>query len=363
MSKGQEPATKGNKLVTLDKWSLDASNFEEGALKVLEHVRPDWPRDSVAFRFFTEGITNKLVGCSLKSAPQDVVLIRVNGEGTELIIDREAEVRTFQLLSAAGCGPPLYALFQNGMAYGFFSGEPLDEQNVRDHKVASLVAQEMVRLHNVNPDDQSSAPRQSVYPRKTQKFLDMVPTSFPEKERQAKFLESIPSRAALQGELTEICRRLEDLKMAVVFSHNDLLLKNIVYNREQETIRFIDYEYAFLNYEAYDIGNHFCEYAGIDEVDYSLYPDRDYQLQWLRRYLQFSFLGQGRSGEEVTEGDVERLYVQANICACASHFFWGLWALIQAKNSSIDFDFLQYGITRLNEYFSCKKKFFALALP
>lgn len=24
----------------------------------------------------------------------------------------------------------------------------------------------------------------------------------------------------------------------------------------------------------------------------------------------------------------------------ASHFFWGLWALIQAKYSTIDFDFL-----------------------
>lgn len=26
----------------------------------------------------------------------------------------------------------------------------------------------------------------------------------------------------------------------------------------------------------------------------------------------------------------------------ASHFFWGLWALIQAKFSTIDFDFLGY---------------------
>lgn len=27
-------------------------------------------------------------------------------------------------------------------------------------------------------------------------------------------------------------------------------------------VNFIDYEYAFLNHQAYDIGNHFCEYAG-----------------------------------------------------------------------------------------------------
>lgn len=363
MSNGPKCATKGNELVVLDKWSLDASNFEEGALNVLKHVRPSWSPDNVAFRFFTDGITNKLVGCYLKSDPQDVVLIRVNGEGTELIIDRDMEVQTFRLLSAAQCGPPLYALFQNGMAYGFFHGEPLDEKNVRDDTVASLIAQEMVRLHSVDPDGQPSSQRKSVYPSKTQRYLDMIPTSFPEKERQARFLEGIPSQAVLQAELNEICQRLEELKMPIVFSHNDLLLKNIIYNQQQATVRFIDYEYAFLNYEAYDIGNHFCEYAGIDEVDYNLYPERDYQLKWLRRYLQFAFLALGKSGEEVTEVDVERLYVQANICACAAHFFWGLWALIQAKNSSIDFDFLQYGITRLNEYFRCKKKFFALTLP
>ena len=29
-----------------------------------------------------------------------------------------------------------------------------------------------------------------------------------------------------------------------------------------DVVHFIDYEYAFYNYEAFDIGNHFAEYAG-----------------------------------------------------------------------------------------------------
>ena len=30
-----------------------------------------------------------------------------------------------------------------------------------------------------------------------------------------------------------------------------------------DKISFIDHEYAMFNYQPYDIGNHFCEYAGI----------------------------------------------------------------------------------------------------
>jgi ethanolamine kinase len=77
------------------------------------------------------------VGCYTKADPKDVILVRVNGVGSELIIDREAEIQTFQLLYAAKCGPPLYTLFTNGMAYGFMPGTPLDEDNVRDDKVAT----------------------------------------------------------------------------------------------------------------------------------------------------------------------------------------------------------------------------------
>ncbi|XP_076435860.1 ethanolamine kinase 1-like isoform X1 [Babylonia areolata] len=363
MSSEQVPKKDGNEFVVLDQWSLDVSNFEESALTVLKHVRPDWAADSVAFRVFTDGITNKLVGCARKTDPSDVVLIRVNGEGTDMIIDRQAEVRTFQLLSAVECSPPLYMLFQNGMAYGFFHGEPLDEDSVRDVTVATLIAKEMVRLHSVDPREQSASERRSFYPVKTQKYLDIIPTSFEDQEKHTKLLQCVPSRSALQTELNEICRRLEELRMPVVFSHNDLLLKNIIHNKDDNTVRFIDYEYAFLNYEAYDIGNHFCEYAGMGEADYTLYPNKDYQMVWLRRYLQFAFVAKGRSVDEVTDLDVERLFVQANVCACAAHFFWGLWALIQAKMSSIDFDFLQYSIVRLNEYFRCKEKFFSLALP
>lgn len=40
----------------------------------------------------------------------------------------------------------------------------------------------------------------------------------------------------------------------------------------------------------------------------------------------------------------------ANVYAAVSHVQWGLWGLIQAKVSDIDFDFLSYAAQRLDMY-------------
>ncbi|KAI1238923.1 hypothetical protein IHE44_0012016 [Lamprotornis superbus] len=186
---------------------------------------------------FTDGITNKLIGCYVGDITDDVVLVRIYGNKTELLVDRDEEVKSFRVLQAHGCAPQLYCTFNNGLCYEFMQGEALDPE----HGTCD--------------------------------------------------------------------------------------------------VQFIDYEYSGYNYLAYDIGNHFNEFAGVNEVDYSLYPNRKLQEQWLRSYLE-AYKEYKGFGTEVSEKEVEVLYVQVNQFALASHFFWGLWALIQAKYSTIDFDFL-----------------------
>lgn len=57
--------------------------------------------------------------------------------------------------------------------------------------------------------------------------------------------------------------------------------------------------------------------AGVNEVDYNLYPDRSLQLQWLRSYLEAYKECKGFSGD-VSEKEVEVLYVQVNQFALVS---------------------------------------------
>jgi len=46
---------------------------------------------------FTDGITNKLVGCYLEENKKDMVLVRVYGNKTELLVDRVAEIENMQV--------------------------------------------------------------------------------------------------------------------------------------------------------------------------------------------------------------------------------------------------------------------------
>lgn len=72
----------------------------------------------------------------------------------------------------------------------------------------------------------------------------------------------------LRTEIETLKAALENTDSPIVFSHNDLLLTNIILQRDVAGRRpvnvvFIDYEYAMFNYQAFDIANHFIEFAGV----------------------------------------------------------------------------------------------------
>ena len=76
--------------------------------------------------------------------------------------------------------------------------------------------------------------------------------------------------------------------------------------------------------------------VGIDNPDYSLYPDGELQKAWLSIYLQ-----EYNNVNYVPENEINLLYIQVNKFVLLSHFFWGCWGLIQSEHSTIDFDFLE----------------------
>ncbi|XP_043943626.1 ethanolamine kinase 1-like [Protopterus annectens] len=194
------------------------------------------------------------------------------------------------------------------------------------------------------------------------KYFKLIPTEFEDENMQNRFLEEVPSHEELKLEMTWMQEYLSSLNSPVVLCHNDLLCKNIIFNEKEESVHFIDYEYSGYNYLAFDIGNHFNEFAGVNEVDYSRYPDKKLQRSWLRSYLK-SYKEFKGLVTEVTEKEIEILYIQVNQFSLASHFFWGLWALIQAKYSTIDFDFLGYALLRFKQYFKMKNEVTELKYP
>ena len=80
-----------------------------------------------------------------------------------------------------------------------------------------------------------------------------------------------------------------------------------------------------------------CLCAGMDEVDYNLYPSREEQLPWLRHFLEakakVSKVKGSSEAAKVTDKDVETLYIQVNKCTCVSK-----------RNTSVYF---QYTVTKI----------------
>ncbi|XP_073669341.1 ethanolamine kinase 1 isoform X3 [Paramisgurnus dabryanus] len=271
---------------------VDKLSPRPGITELLKKLRPQWKPEDIQIKAFTEGITNQLMGCYVGSLTEDpVVLVRVFGQMTELFLDREKEKEMFRVLHKYGCGPRLYCSFTNGICYEFVRGVVLDDILLK---------------------------RPSVY-------------------RFSVHLEA-PNIKIIIKEIEELKSHLNHIDSPVVLCHNDLLTKNIIYNPEEGTVKFIDYEYADFNYQAYDIGNHFNEFAGINNVDTSLYPSCELQFDWLTAYLE-SFKRCSGMESSVTKKEVKELYIKVCKFSLVAHFFWCLWALLQAKHSTIDFDF------------------------
>jgi ethanolamine kinase len=181
------------------------------------------------------------------------------------------------------------------------------------------------------------------------------------------------------------------LVFRVVYGHNDLLSGNVLHVRgpdgePQDVVQIIDYEYGGYNYCGFDVANHFCEHAGFDFDLDKWYPGPDVQHAWFRAYLERlgislptaatyaaagsagSGSGSGQAGpsssapaaeeDAVTAAFLRELGRRVDQFALASHCWWGLWAIVQAKHSPIDFDFISYSRERFRGYDKQKAAFF-----
>ncbi|XP_016117506.1 ethanolamine kinase 1-like [Sinocyclocheilus grahami] len=248
------------------------------------------------------------MGCYVGSLMQDpILLVRVYGQMTELFMDRDKEMEMFRVLHKHGCGPELYCSFTNGICYEFVKGVVLDDTLLRQPSVYRLIATEMGKIHSIKSGETGNS--SPVLWSRLSQFLNLVQSSdAPEQQKSSAHVEA-PSLKIIIKEMEELKSHLTHINSPVVLCHNDLLTKNVIYNQEEGAVKFIDYEYADFNYQAYDIGNHFNEFAGINNVDSSLYPSCELQFDWLTAYLE-SFKWFNGMDSTVTKKEVLELYAQ-----------------------------------------------------
>jgi ethanolamine kinase len=283
------------------------------------------------------------------SSNESILTVRLYGPNTDLVIDRERELKALPYISAAGFGAELLSVFSNGMVQSFIDARTLEPSDMRNPKIATEIAKELRRFHQVyTPVAKEPQLWNDIFRflKKSEKL------EFDDDEKQSKYEEI--SFTEIHKQVNELKDLTDLLNSPTVFSHNDLLSGNIMLNDSQGKLYFIDFEYGSYSYRGYDIANHFNEYAGFD-CDYNQYPNKEAQYHFFRSYMKPD------NPQVVPERELEALYVETNTFRLASHIYWALWALIQAKVSPIDFDYLGYFFLRYNEYKKQKESCFSLA--
>ena len=247
-------------------------------------------------------------------------------------------------------------------AMGFLLGRTLELHKITSNPlIMARIAQVMAKLHSLPVPDHFKE-HEPILWSKTSQLLKSVPASFSDPDAQRLFAATIGSIGNLLKEIDFVKSLLKECCSPVVLCHNDVHSANIIYHEETDSIKLVDYEFAGPNYAAFDIANHFCKFAGVHSVDYSRYPDERVQKTWLRVYLEeVQKLKQGNTHKALIDKDaVHHLYCEVNKMALGSHLLWIVWALFQAANSAIKFDFMEYATLKYSEYLKRKVKLYSM---
>ncbi len=320
---------------TLDPRSADLLG---DALAVVRALVPAWSTvHRASSTVITGGITNVLH--RLDAPGKNAVLVRIYGPNTDVVIDRERENRIFASLSAAGFAPPYLGRFHNGRVEGFLDGfRPLQPAEMGHARWRRGIGTQLAKLHHFAPP--------TPQPRTLETLRGWLTTARRvvfegQAQAQHKALQLDPVAARLDELEDHLNRHILPSGPAsatrAVLAHNDLLSGNVLVDDATGDVRFIDYEYGDCGYAAFDLANHFCEHAGFDSNFATGFPTASARADCISAYLDCAV----EDPEVVAFDRVVRFFVLVD------HIWWAAWAVVQARHSPIDFDFMGYAGLRL----------------
>uniref|UniRef100_A0A8C5EPS5 Ethanolamine kinase n=1 Tax=Gouania willdenowi TaxID=441366 RepID=A0A8C5EPS5_GOUWI len=340
--------------------------FLHGAWKKL-------PEEDFHISVIRGGLSNKLFLCSLPDSWDCVadeprnVLLRLYGailqmscnngdsqqsnkenlfQGAEAMV---LESVMFAILAERELGPKLYGIFPQGRLEQYVPSRKLDTCELGDPNLSAEVAEKMARFHMMRMPF-NKEPKWLFCT--MDKYLSQVMKLNFTRETQARRFTRLLSYD-LPSEMDVLKSLLKSTHSPVVFCHNDCQEGNILLlkgrqSSDKHKLMLIDFEYSSYNYRGFDIGNHFCEWMydyNNDEfpffkVDAHNYPSKAQQLHFFESYLREFDPDFDKLCVEEQMKLKEQLYVEVNRFSLASHFFWGLWSIIQARLSTIKFGYL-----------------------
>ncbi|XP_041854110.1 choline kinase alpha isoform X2 [Melanotaenia boesemani] len=358
-------------LVRPDQPDLETSH--KAYLWCREFLHGAWKRlaeDDFQITIIRGGLSNKLFLCSLPDSLESVgdeprsILLRLYGailQGAEAMV---LESVMFAILAERELGPKLYGIFPQGRLEQYVPSRKLDTCELSDSSISAEVAEKMAKFHGMRMPFNKEP--KWLFGTMDKYLSQVMRLNFTRESHLRRFNHLLAYN--LPQEMEMLKSLLESTHSPVVFCHNDCQEGNILLlkgrqSSDKQKLMLIDFEYSSYNYRGFDIGNHFCEWMydynceefPFFKVNTENYPSKAQQLHFIESYLRES-----NQGFDILSADdqmklKENMYVEVNRFSLASHFFWGLWSIIQARLSTIEFGYLEYAQARFDAYFQQKK--------
>ena len=276
------------------------STIEEVVNKI-----PAWQNKEITIAPLSGGLTNSNFKVEVDGVPY---FVRVPGESTELLaVNRENEYHNSKAAFKAGVGPKvLYHLPEYSvMVLEFLNGKTMSKDSLNEAGMPTRMAHTIKKLNQ--------GPRFLLdfnMFRLTEYYLHIC------KEHDIKIPDGYSERTLT---VAQIEKAMSVNPLPTVPCNNDLLAENYIDDGRQ--LWLIDYEYSGNNDPTFELGNT-CQ-----EMQF-----KDFQIH----EVCSAYFG------EATPDKIARMKLNMIM----SDVGWGLWAAIQAKISTIEFDFWGWAIER-----------------
>jgi thiamine kinase-like enzyme len=353
------------------------------------------------------------------------VIIRIFGRGS-FLFSRHQERSIFLVASRRGIGPQCLVEFTNGRVEQFLPGSAVTAASMRQPQIAAAIAKALSNFHTTmftalplirqeaGDQMQGSSPRsndtglEDALWDRLRGWLAAAAVEAPEEVEEL-------GLGGAEGEIDalEAAAESEWGPAWLALTHNDLQYGNVLISsdgleREETSLQreennaspaitatkvsstttatLIDYEYCTVGDIAFDIANHFCEYAADyhksekeDMLNWDRLPTPTETTFFCRKYVKALFQNHPSSllamklrascgisptkqqpskenglSLNLVDTIAEVLVERVQAFMPLSHLTWGVWGLLQSRLSEVEFDYLHYARKRLQQYHETK---------
>jgi thiamine kinase-like enzyme len=260
-----------------------------------------WRGHDVKVSPLSGGLTNENY---LVEAEGERYVMRIPGASTELLsIDRANEVHNTKAAAETGIGPRVLEHLPDldVMVLEFIQGATMSAETLQSVHMARRMAKSFKRLHSARRFLQDFDMFRLI-----ETYLGIVD------EHHVTIPRGYRDRLAV---VAQIERAVSVHALPAVSCHNDLLCENFI--DDGTALRIVDYELSGNNDPCFDLGNTAQEAIFGDD---------------LREVLCEAYFGRSDP----------RQLARMNLFALMSDVGWTLWGAIQARISTIDYDFTGY---------------------